>query len=311
MRQLVLTVVAVAVTVLAAIPAAADDDLGYYLEQASSAEFHGEGIVLCNWDGDSAAARYDVTRSEGMTMATGPSGTAMIAEGLTAIRSGSDWYGLEVEEWAAWRLSDRYTLTDPVETLRLGREALAVTVLEGDVERARLIIDAESTVPLVTEIFDGAGGLYRMAVLVDFLPGPQPMPDSMPDMMEMDYLSRAPDAGALPEDLAGYRLADAYRADEDTVQAFYTDGLFSFSVFEAKRGERPEVFEGATRFEADGEEYRRIVTPSVVWVHWNAPDRTYVLVGDLPPDHLTDVLDELPDPGDRGFLVRLWRRLFG
>jgi hypothetical protein len=54
-----------------------------------------------------------------------------------------------------------------------------------------------------------------------------------------------------------------------------------------------------------------VVTPSQVWVFWNAPDRSYVLVGDLPPDHLVTALGGLPQPGERGLMVRLWRRLFG
>ena len=41
------------------------------------------------------------------------------------------------------------------------------------------------------------------------------------------------------------------------------------------------------------------------------PDNSYVLVGDLPPDHLADVLQTLPRPGDRSIFVKLWRRLFG
>ena len=79
----------------------------------------------------------------------------------------------------------------------------------------------------------------------------------------------------------------------------------------ARRGERPPEFDGATELEVDGRTYRRMVTPTSLWVHWNAPDRSYVLVGDLPPDHLLEVLERLPAPGERGLLVRLWRRLFG
>jgi hypothetical protein len=115
----------------------------------------------------------------------------------------------------------------------------------------------------------------------------------------------------LPGSLAGYRRADAYAGPEGAVQAFYSDGLFSFSVFESHRTATPEAFRSATAFEVGGKLYRRIVTPTVTWVQWHAPDESYVLVGDLPPDHLVEVLRGLPEPGDRGLLVRLWRRLFG
>jgi len=35
------------------------------------------------------------------------------------------------------------------------------------------------------------------------------------------------------------------------------------------------------------------------------------LVGDLPPDHLEEVLAFLPRPGMDGWMQRLWNRLFG
>ena len=133
------------------------------------------------------------------------------------------------------------------------------------------------------------------------------MPDSYHDRMTMEPATYT---GELPASAAGYQRADAYHAG-DGVQAFYTDGLFSFSVFEAKRGSTPDDFDDATKFQVDGEDYRRIVRASTVWVYWAAPDRSYVLVGDLPPDHLEQVLQALPEPGDRGLFVRIWRRLFG
>ena len=105
----------------------------------------------------------------------------------------------------------------PTETTRLGRSALAFTVFEDGRERARPTIDGESTVPLVTEILDGNGQLYRLAVLVDFTPGLQPMPAAMPDMHEMAKLSASPSAGDLPAEAAGYRMADVYGSGDGSV----------------------------------------------------------------------------------------------
>ncbi len=311
MRRALPLLVILALTVAATPAAAADDDLAGYLEGAAAAEFHGSGIVLCTWGSDSAGTTYEVTRSSGMSMVHGAGGDLMVAGGTTASRTGADWYGLEVEEWTAWALSDRYRLTDPEPVTRLGRSAVAVTVMEGPVERARMVIDDESTVPLVTEILDGRGNAFRVAVLIDFTPGPQPMPSDMPEMHEQMMVTRTPAPDHLGTEVAGYRRADTYRGDEGTLQAFYTDGLFSFSLFETKRTSRMGAFETATTFEVNGHTYRRIVAPSEVWVQWNAPDHSYVLVGDLPPDHIAAVLTELPEPGDPGFWVRLWRRLFG
>ena len=175
--------------------------------------------------------------------------------------------------------------------------------------RVRIVVDDASSVPLMTEVYTGAGALYRMAALVEFSPDAPEMgmPDDMP---EHEMLMPSDPSQLLPTDTSGYRRVDSYEMN-GTTQMFYSDGLFSFSVFENNPGRMPERFNDSTAFVVDGAVYRRIVTPTVVWVHWDAPDRSYVLVGDLPPDHLQSVLGDLPDPGRRNVVVRLWRRLFG
>ena len=312
MRKRLAIAVALATLILATPAiASADGDVADMLEQAASAEFHGSGVVMCTWGGDSAAATYSLTRTDGMSMIEGPGGSSMSYSGISAIRSGSDWYGTEVEAWAAWSVSDRYTMGETVETTRLGRPASMMTILEDGVPRARMILDTESTVPLLTEILDGNGDVFRMAAMVDFEPGPTDMSDHMPEVQMMDSIHPMPASTTLPDSVAGYVRVDSYDAGSGAIQAFYSDGLFSFSVFEAKRGDRPEAFDTATEFETGQHRYRRIVTPTSVWVHWDAPNRSYVLVGDLPPDHVLEVLDGLPAPGQRGFLIRFWRAIFG
>ena len=208
-----------AVVAVLAPTAAADDGLEDYLREASDAEFHGRGIVMCTWGVDSAAATYEVTRSQGMSMVHGPGGELMSSGGISAMRSGSDWYAVEVTQWATWQLSDRYTITEPVPTDRLGRAADQVLVLEGDLTRARLIVDRGSTVPLVTEIFDGDGNLFRLAAMLEFsvvteLPSPMP---SVPGTVPMMAAQPPTD---LPSEVAGYHRSDAYQAPNEAVQAF-------------------------------------------------------------------------------------------
>ncbi len=306
--MILVTLVVVSSMALQAV-ARADEDLEGMLESAAEADFYGVGVVMCSWDGDSAATTYEVTRSHGMSMVHGPDGDFMLAGGLSASRSGADWYALEVGEWSAWSLSERYSLGEPKSTSRLGRSASEVMVMEGDMARARLIIDDVSTVPLLTEILDAEGEVFRLAVMIDFDAEPPAM--AMPDdFHEREMLMPAAPTERLPGSVFGYRMLDSYGAD-DGVQVFYSDGLFSFSVFESNRGSRPKDFESATPFKVGEAQYLRIVTPSNVWVQWDAPDHSYVLVGDLPPDHIVAVLEGLPAPGQRGFFVRLWRRLFG
>ena len=275
------------------------------------ADFHGSGVVMCTWGQDSAATTYEVTRSGGMSMVHGPAGDFVLSGSLIASQSGADWYALEVGEWSAWNLSDRYSLGSRVATTRLGRPATEVIVMEGGQKRARLVIDDESTVPLLTEVFNASGEVFRFAAMVEFAAAPVPELEMPEDFMEHEMLMSGTPSPRLPGSAFGYFRTDTYAMGDSGTQAFYTDGLFSFSVFEAGRGTRPAEFDSATRFEVDGIAYNRIVTPSNVWVAWSTPDRSYVLVGDLPPDHIEEVLRGLPKPGVRGVITRFLFRLFG
>jgi hypothetical protein len=310
MGKRVATLVLAALVVMPA-AAGADEGLEDYLQSAMDAEFHGSGVVMCTWGADSAATTYEVTRSDGMSMVQGPDGGLMLSGPLTASAAGADWYALEVSEWSAWSLSDRYSLGETAATSRLGRSATEVMVMEDGRARARLVIDDESTVPLLTEVFGADGGVFRFAVLVDFVAAPtvdMEMPDSF---MEHEMLMLGDPSSLLPDSAFGYRRTDTYALDGRGSQAFYSDGLFSFSVFEVGRGAVPAEFADGSVFEVEGEAYTRIITPSNVWVHWRSPDRSYVLVGDLPPDHIEAVLPQLPRPGTRGVIMRWLSRLFG
>jgi hypothetical protein len=307
----VVALAVVGVTLWGASTALADEDLKDYLESAAAAEFHAEGIVMSTWGTDSAAATYEVTRTDGMSMVTGPAGDLMLVDGLMAVHRGESWYAVEVGGSTQWVLADRYTLGEATPTTRLGRPARAFDVLEDGRPRLHFVVDAESGVPLLTEVLDGQGNVFRLATLIDFTSGPSAAPDHPSGYGSHEMLTPTTDTGALPATLAGYRRADTYEGSDGVLQGYYSDGLFSFSVFESKRGRTPNEFSGATSFQVADAIYLRLLTPSNLWVQWNSPDRSYVLVGDLPPDHLAQVLAELPKPGNRNIFVRLWRRLFG
>ena len=115
----------------------------------------------------------------------------------------------------------------------------------------------------------------------------------------------------LPPAISGYTRTDTYRGTDDWLQSFYSDGLFSFSVFEAVGSITLNQFRNAESFDAGGIEYDLLVRPTEVWVTWRSSGATFVLVGDLPPDHLDDVLGGLPAPDRPGLLKRLWRGIFG
>ncbi len=234
----------------------------------------------------------------------------MVTAALTVMRAGDEWYAVDFSDRSQWSLSDRYRLGAPDPTVHMGRAAHEYIVFDGESPRVRLVVDERTAVPLVTEVYDAEGRVFRMAVLID-LDDTAVEHITAPEPARARTVAATVPGASLPESLAGYRRVDTYLVDGGGLQGYYSDGLFSFSVFETARGATPEPFRDAATFLVGERRYRRVVTPSQVWIYWTAPNRSYVLVGDLPPDHLTVALDGLPEPGERGLLVRMWRRLFG
>ena len=318
LRRLLTAGVAAALVAGSAGAAIADEPVQDLILEGSAADYHGRGVVLTAWAGDTAAAVFTVTRSDGMSMVTAAGGTLAVGSGTVARHDGESWYGTSIVDAAPWEVSDRYTLREAGTVTQLDRVARQVIVLENGFPRVRITVDDETSVPLRTEVLDGTGRVFRASFLTEMssmsaISGVQQRSAEGPMPRTVDSKEMAPGVGSdrLPETLGAYERADVYEAPGGGTHAYYTDGLFAFSVFEYPRAATPNAFDRAGDIELDGHRYRRIVEPSQIWLQWNAPDHGYVLVGDLPPDHLNSVVAELPDPGDRGILVRFWRRLFG
>jgi hypothetical protein len=304
-RLIVAAALAALAVVAAAIPAIAAEDLDGYLREAEQAEYGGRRIVVTIWDGKSQAEILTVLHT-GDTM-TVNGGESIIGYGKLA---GAPGGGVIIPEWSSSVLSDRYTMDQPEAVRRLGRDAVRIVVREGDAKRASIVLDAETSAPLATEVFDGEGTLFRYSTMIDFDANPahHVAEQGADDEYEV-MLPRS--AGGLPATVAGYQRADTYAGPSDSVHAFYTDGLFYFSIFELPGGTRLGGLEDAAVVLVGGNEYRRLVSSGGIWVYWEG-ETAYLLVGDLPPDHLLQVLEELPQPKGKGnFISRLLRGIFG
>jgi negative regulator of sigma E activity len=194
---------------------------------------------------------------------------------------------------------------------RLGRDVEVVTVEEGDVIRARIWFDNETGAALGSEVYDSAGELFRLSWMLDFDPNPRKIFTMMRESGSSYDVVVPADAGSLADGVAGYVRVDAYAGPDDSLHAFYTDGLFSFSVFVIEGDAAWGPFADAETMRVDGAAYRWLLTPSDLWVQWDGGGFTYVLVGDLPPDHLEQVLREMPKPSQGNIFSRLWRGIFG
>ena len=183
-------------------------------------------------------------------------------------------------------------------------------VTESGFLRMRMIVDESSSAPVATEVYSDDGTVFRYSSMVEFSVSVDPEMATT-DKRVYEMMLPVEQAG-LPVNAAGYQLVDVYAGPQGAHQAFYTDGLFSFSVFTTKgRVDWEGVIEDDLPYPVGGHSYVRVINPASLWVLWNAPGMAVALVGDLPPDHLEEVLAFLPRPGMDGWIQRMWNRLFG
>lgn len=287
---------------LVASPARADD-LDDYLDRAAQADYSGRRVVVTVWDGRSEAAVADIDHAAGMVMISDAGREVMIGDGKLMATDSS---GVTFSAWSNVDSSSRYATGEESEVVRLGRPAHSVTVLEGDLLRARIVFDAATWAPLATEIYDGDGRLFRLSTFTDFDPVPEKAYEALRDSSAdtYDVMPRIAQS-SLPAAVAGYERLDTYMASDGVTHAFYGDGLFSFSIFVLPDGNAQPTLDRATSLDVDGDRYLVLVEPAETWVSWTHEEVGYVLVGDLPPDHLVEVLAELPNPKGRNLIDRI------
>jgi outer membrane lipoprotein-sorting protein len=295
-------------SVVAAGPAVADD-LADYLADASDAVYSGSRVVGTTWDGFESVGIVEVQHLEGMATIGSGSSYAMIGDGRLRI-DGSSEAALSFIGETRSDLEARYTVAPAGTTEHLGRPAHVLEVTEAGFIRMRMIVDESTSAPVATEVYSQDGSVFRYTSMINFSVSVDP---EMTVTDEHPYEMMLPvDQAGLPDDAAGYQLVDVYAGPQGANQAFYTDGLFSFSVFTTTgRVNWEAAIYDELPYSVDGQSYWRVINPASLWVLWNAPGTAIALVGDLPPDHLEQVLAELPNPANEGWMTRMWHRFFG
>jgi hypothetical protein len=295
--------------VVSATGSALADDLSEYLDDARDAIYSGERLVATSWDGIESIGIFEIQHHGGMASVGSGAGSATIGAGRMYF-GGPEESAVSFVRRSEPEVGDRYSVALGDATKHLGRAATVVEVLEAGVVRVRMVVDDSTSAPMATEVFDGGGELFRYSAMTEFSVWVDP---AMAAFDDREYRMMLPMQDAnLPIELAGYRLIDIYAAPHDGRQAFYTDGLFSFSVFTTRgRADWAKIATNEHSYTTDGYDYLRVISPSSVTLLWNAPTTAIALVGDLPPDHLDQVLGELPLPGTDNWMKRMWRALFG
>lgn len=198
-----------------------------------------------------------------------------------------------------------YTVEEQGSVEYLGRAAMAYLLIRDGEPRAELVIDNDtgSVVEAVTLTIEGEVYCERRFVSLD---------TGDPVIEESESEQAVPltlvETSNLSESVAGFELLDQYEDDEGIRFAYYSDGFFSFALFETPT---PVALPEATTVEYETGEYSRVFTAGQVTYVWQTEDSGMALVGDLPPDLHEQVLQEMPHPGDPGIFRRWWRALFG
>lgn len=291
------------------VPGAVAADLDDVLTDAQDSTYTASRLIVSVWGGQTQVIKELVEHADGMEMVRRDAGWSMAGNGKYA-SMGETPAGVAFLTKQTSVPSTRYTIHERAKVDHMSRPCRIVDVMEGDILRASLVVDDRSGALLIQEQFGGSGDLFRRTTLADFrayrtYEAPMeeaevPMEVVMPE-----------DPALLPEDAAGYALVDAFSAPGGSEQGYFSDGLFRFSLFVLNGRTVVTGFEEPMTFVTGEGVYDMVATAQAVWLHWRDGENNYVLVGDVPPDHLRDILADLPAPDSDGMWGRWWQRLFG
>lgn len=303
--------VAASVIVVSAIPVggAVAAELEDVLDEANGSTYTATRLIVSMWGGQTQVGREFVERANGMEMVRRDTDWSMEGNGKAA-SLGDQPTGFTFLTNARGEAMNRYTIVERSKANHMSRPCQVVEVMEGDILRASFVVDDRSGALLIEELYSESGDVYRRTTLSDFKAYrtyEAPMDESD---VPMEIVMHE-EAENVPEDAAGYQLVDVFSAPGGAEQGYFTDGLFRFSLFVLDGRTVVTGFEDSMILLTESGAYDMVATPQAVRVHWGDGSNEYVLVGDVPPDQLLDILAELPDPRSGGMWSRWWQRLFG
>jgi hypothetical protein len=284
-------------------------DLEELLERSHEASYSAEQVISCSTPDGVEDAVVRLRQASGEIHVGASIGSDLsVASGYggwTLLR-GDDVVSSALVDSAGEDAEVGYVLDHGAAIQFLGREATRYQMFDGDLLRAELVTDDEAGALLRVTTYGTEGEVYCERRFITFDSTTPVLATSDPTAAEA---FQSLDIGdGLPEELAGFTRLDLYADDSGFVFAYYSDGFFSFAVFET-----PAVVRLADPFAVtfDGRTYDRSFAPGQVTYSWESRDGGMALIGDLPPDMHPAVLEGLPEPHEPGLFLRLWRSLFG
>ncbi|HEY4606516.1 MAG TPA: hypothetical protein VIH55_02620, partial [Acidimicrobiia bacterium] len=223
------------VSALVMLPASAAlaADLDELLDESREASYTAEQVISCSTPDGVRDAVVKLTKAGGelhvgapvdpdVEVSSGSGGWALVRDG--SVVSSTNVQGTEAVT------ENVYTVDDGSETEYLGREATIYQMIGEGVVRAELVLDAEIGALLRVVTYTEDGGVYCERRFISFDPSPPPLTQSSTGA-EVEYTEGGVESD-LPETLAGFERLDVYQDEQGFVFAYYSDGFFSFAVFQ-------------------------------------------------------------------------------
>jgi sigma-E factor negative regulatory protein RseB len=305
---------AVTTLVLRSPSGAQDVDLGsQYITAARDAAVATNfgGSIEVTWSGPDGLERRDLdVRSENGVLSIGGS-TGILVQGPARYAFGAEgWSTMWTESpsrpiraaSAKWDLSVR---GGPLVAGRATREVTASDRATGRVVERRSF-DAVTGILLRREQFDDNGDRVRSATFTSItLPpeepaGSAPRVPSQSNLAQPEAIDEVPPGYDVPLGVGdGFGLNGAYREDDGTVQLFYSDGLFSVSVFQQPGTlDRDELEPGGDDRVVAGERVQLYEEPMGTVLVWEGDGVVYTSVSDAPLTELEEIIASFDDePG--------------
>ena len=285
------------------------------------------GVLEVSWsDGGRSQSREVPVRSTSGVLALGDQGEVVVDGPSRFLHATQGWL-------AMWRSATQPDVPSPSQKWDLtlhdgpviaGRATRQVDAADHQVRvRERLYFDESTGLLLRREQLDLRGNTVRAVgfVSIDEAAGaffgvvpaeapraPRSAATRQPQSIEsVGAPFRAPSTAG-----DGFRLAGRYRDAGDTVQLFYSDGLFGISVFEqeGKLDWSGLPAGGASRTVA-GHDGRRYGTPAGIVTIWESDDVVYTAVTDAPDDQLDELLTDFASTGAPSTLERVTSFVLG
>jgi hypothetical protein len=296
--------VGLVLTILPATAASAAD-LEELLDRSQEASYSAEQVISCTTPDGGRDAVVSLEQVGGELQVSGEVEVSSGSGGWALVKEGSVVSSASVETGSN-DAEPTYRVDDGAAHPFLDRKAGLYRLYAGEVLRGEVIVDGATGALLSVVTYNSDGEVYCERRFIEFDPT---APEVVAPAVTTDAtLEPSRDKSAFPETLGTFQRLDIYNDGEGLVFAYYSDGFFSFAVFKT-----PSVVELGDPGSLTLEHlvYARSFAPGQVTYSWETREGGMALVGDLPPDMHSAVLEGLAQPFSPGILQRVWRNLFG